>query len=194
MKNQLLTILGVSALALTACSSSEAGVGSRDDIIVNNRGDVKAAIQTADVMPAETAPLLTPEETMETLEAASDDISTSAPVAPAVPEMPMTETSTMIEGEVQAVNEDVIVPVTTPSVASGEIVVEVPEAVVQTPAGEAASVSNVVTEHQGVDEYAPVQPAVTENQEMDSAEEALEEIEQVIETAPSRVSPYIPTY
>jgi len=99
-----------------------------------------------------------------------------------------------VDAQVQAVSDDAIIPVTTPSVASGDIVVEVPEAVVQTPAGDAASVANVVTEHQGVDKYAPVQPAVTENQAIDNAAEALEEVQEVIEQAPRAVSPYIPTY
>jgi|GEM_PF-6633573 len=191
MKTKLTLALSVSIIALTACSGSQADVGSRDDIIVNNRGDVRATSQMADVgamIPEETAPILAPEETMETLEAAADDISTSAPVAPAIP------AASAIDAQVQAVSDDAIIPVTTPSVASGDIVVEVPEAVVQTPAGDAASVANVVTEHQGVDKYAPVQPAVTENQAIDNAAEALEEVQEVIEQAPRAVSPYIPTY
>jgi len=188
MKSHLTAALTVSIIALTACSSSQADVGSRDDIIVKNRGDVSTSQMAEMQTPPETAPILTPEATMETDTAASDDINTSEPIAPAIPAAPVA-----VLGEpVQATNGDIIVPVTTPSVASGDIVVEVPEAPVQTPAGAAASVSNVVTEHQGVDEYAPVQPIVTENQEIDTADEVVEE---VMETMPEgRTSPYVPTY
>jgi len=174
MKTKLTLMLCASIITISACSSAQGDVGSRDDIIVKNRGDVTVpsmeALAQKDA-PATTAPLLTPEQTMETDTAASADVNASAPVTPAIPAAPA-----VVGTPVQAVNGDVIVPVTTPSVASGEIVVEVPEAVVQTPAGAVESVSNVVTENQAVDKYAPVQPVVTENQAIDTAEEAIKAV------------------
>ncbi len=194
MKNNLAVLLCASAIALTACSSSEANVGSRDDIIVKNRGDV-STIQVADMQaPIDTAPMLPPTATMETETIATGEVITMQPVDTAVvPVAPAIVGAPMV-----AASGDVVVPVTTPSVASGEIVVEIPELPVQTPAGDAASISNVVTEHQGVDKFPPVQPIVTENQAIDSAAEAAQEIfiapQMPTKKSSERISPYIPTY
>ncbi len=197
MKNKFAVLICASAIALTACSTSEANVGTRDDIIVKNRGDV-STVQVADMQaPVDTAPILPPTATMETETTATQEVVPVAPIATGTAIPPMAPVA-VVGAPAIAASGDVIVPVTTPSVASPEIVVEIPELPVQTPAGDVASVLNVVTEHQGVDQYPPVQPIVTENQAIDSAVEAAEEIliepQMPATKSAERVSPYIPTY
>lgn len=194
MKNNRAVLLCASVIALTACSTSEANVGSRDDIIVKNRGDV-STVQVADIQKsADTAPILQPAASIEAQSAASVEVTPIQPVDTVIP-----PTAPAVVGAPAAVaSGDVIIPVSTPSVASGDIVVEVPEMPVKISADDAQSVSNVVTEHQGVDKFPPVQPIVTENQAIDSAAEAAEQIiiaPQIPASKSSeRVSPYIQTY
>jgi len=191
MKTHLIVALCASTLAITACADDNLKVGSRDDIIVKNRGDVSTVAMTEPMIPAmPEAPLqapVEPPEVMETPEVMAADATIEAEaVTAAAPEVAMDAPTAAVQDVTMSAP---ITPPEMPGEAPEQIAV--PEPVAAPVMEAAANVEKVVTENQAVvNVYAPQQPVVPQAVESTTAQKGLNE---VVEEA-ARISPYIPTY
>ena len=208
MKTKLTIALCAGALVVAACANNELNLGTADDIIIKNRGDVATAAMVEPVV--KDSPAAMPEAELMAPVEPSDVVEEITPVV-------MSEPENMVEQAIAAPTEKVaqaveevaniepaagvmIEPaaVASPAAAAPMAVMgeasELPEfETVKAPGSVDASVNAQAASVQAVIDQAQVTAANIVN-EGQVAQEAVTVKQEAINAIPARVSPYIPTY